>query len=321
MFNSTHTLVGFSLARSGLDRWAPYATWTAVVAANLPDIDILTQPGGTAAYLEYHRGITHAIVGVPVLSLILAGVMYGLTKAWGDIRVPFWKHYSIALIAMATHPVLDFTNTYGVRPFLPFSGRWYYGDILFVIDPYVDVFLLAGLLTSHYVPYRRRFFAAAGLVVMISYVAFRVELRNTAREKLTDFTHDVAGYRRSALSPHLLNPFEWTGLVETDKDVFSVEVNVSEGVTAELARIHKTAPSQIIARAMQTRSASVLLRFARFPVIHVDSLPTGYRVLFIDFRFYRETTGRSFAAEVRLDRSLKVLTESLSLNRSVDALD
>ena len=23
---------------------------------------------------------------------------------------------------------LDALNTYGVRPFLPFSGRWYYGD-------------------------------------------------------------------------------------------------------------------------------------------------------------------------------------------------
>src|SRR5947208_1640416 len=121
MFNSTHTLVGLSLARTGLDRWAPGATWAALIASNLPDIDIVTQFAGTTTYLEYHRGITHTIIGTPVLSLALAGVMYVTT---GGHRPPlqgsaesrgraFRKYFFIALIAMSTHPVLDWMNTYG----------------------------------------------------------------------------------------------------------------------------------------------------------------------------------------------------------------
>ncbi len=50
MFNSTHTLAGFALSRTGLNRWAPYAAWTAVIASNLPDIDIVAQFGGAASY-------------------------------------------------------------------------------------------------------------------------------------------------------------------------------------------------------------------------------------------------------------------------------
>ena len=65
MFNSTHTLAGFTVARIGLDRWVPYATVTAVVAANLPDIEILSGLAGTGSYLDHHRGITHTFMGVP----------------------------------------------------------------------------------------------------------------------------------------------------------------------------------------------------------------------------------------------------------------
>src|SRR6185295_16308584 len=69
MFNSTHTFVGIAIARTGLDDWVPYAGLTAVIASNLPDIDIVTAAGGTTSYVDYHRGFTHTVVGVPVLSL------------------------------------------------------------------------------------------------------------------------------------------------------------------------------------------------------------------------------------------------------------
>jgi inner membrane protein len=42
-----------------------------------------------------------------------------------------------SLLLIASHPLLDWTNSYGVRPFLPWDGRWIYGDILFVVDPWV----------------------------------------------------------------------------------------------------------------------------------------------------------------------------------------
>ncbi len=118
MFNSTHTLVGLAAARTGLNRWVSGAAITAVIAANLPDIDIVTGFLGTTTYLQYHRGITHTFVGVPLLSAILAVLMYPLS---GN----FFKTYVVALIAIATHPALDFANTYGLRPFLPWHGTWY----------------------------------------------------------------------------------------------------------------------------------------------------------------------------------------------------
>src|SRR5262245_44855876 len=76
MFNSTHTLVGLAIARTGLDKWVPYATATALIATNLPDIEILTGLAGTPTYIEYHRGITHTFIGIPILSLALSLGIY-----------------------------------------------------------------------------------------------------------------------------------------------------------------------------------------------------------------------------------------------------
>jgi inner membrane protein len=42
----------------------------------------------------------------------------------------------VSLAVTATHPFLDWTNNYGVRLLLPWNARWFYGDFLFVIDPF-----------------------------------------------------------------------------------------------------------------------------------------------------------------------------------------
>src|SRR5262249_36492508 len=143
------TFVGFAIARSGPEKWVRQATLTAVIASNLPDIDSVAGVWGTAAYLDHHRGITHALVGVPVLALLLSAVMYLFS---GN----FDRTYAIALAAMATHPALDYLNPYGLRPFLPFSRTWFYVDAVDIIDPYLDLVLLTGILAGALMPNRKR---------------------------------------------------------------------------------------------------------------------------------------------------------------------
>jgi inner membrane protein len=67
------------------------------------------------------------------------------------VKIRFLYLTAASLIAAATHPLLDWTNNYGVRPFLPWSGRWFYGDFVFIMDPYIWLVLggAAFLLTSN----------------------------------------------------------------------------------------------------------------------------------------------------------------------------
>jgi len=310
MFNSTHTLVGLSMARCGLERWAPRAVWTAVMAASLPDIDLVTQFNGAASYITYHRGITHTIPGIIVLSLLLGLVMHWVSPG-------FRGHFAVALLVMITHPVLDFLNAYGIRPLLPLERRWIYGDVLFVVDPYIDLILAAGLFAAWRAPGKRKTAAAVGLALMLGYVAIRVELRNLAQRQLLSLTAELPGFVSSAVSPRMLNPFKWTGIVETKDDVFSADVDAFQGVGLELARFRKAVESPPIAAARNTPGAAALLAFARFPVIQVQPTTFGYRVEFIDFRFYREDAGAALASVVDLNPALQVIRESTGFNERV----
>lgn len=142
MENLTHSLVGLAAAKAGLERLSPGATVLCVVAANAPDADIVTLLGGSWFYLQHHRGITHSIIGTLALALLLPALFYLGDRLLAKLRrvpprVRFRGLLLASLIASATHPLLDWTNNYGVRPLLPWSGRWFYGDLVFIVDPWL----------------------------------------------------------------------------------------------------------------------------------------------------------------------------------------
>lgn len=152
MDNLTHSLVGAALAETGLKRLTPLALPTMVVAANFPDIDIVTGLVSTRDYLEYHRGITHALVAIPLLSVLLGAGVHGFAKLIPSLRSQKTRLLPliiVSFIAMITHPLLDFTNSYGWRPYLPWSNAWHYGDIAFVVDPWIWAGLGGALLLCY----------------------------------------------------------------------------------------------------------------------------------------------------------------------------
>lgn len=142
MDNLTHSLVGLAAAKAGLERLSPGATVACVLAANAPDLDILAVLGGKWFYLHHHRGITHSIVGTLALALLIPCLFYAVDWLIARIRkrpvrVRFLGLLIASVIVSASHPLMDWTNNYGVRPLLPWSGQWYYGDLVFIIDPWL----------------------------------------------------------------------------------------------------------------------------------------------------------------------------------------
>jgi inner membrane protein len=146
MDNLTHSLVGLAASKAGLEKLSPGATVLCILAANVPDSDIVALIGGRWNYLHHHRGITHSIFGTIVLGLTLPLIFYFADRLIARIRArqstARLKGLMIAsLLVIATHPLMDWTNSYGIRPLLPWSSRWFYGDFIFIVDPFLWMIL------------------------------------------------------------------------------------------------------------------------------------------------------------------------------------
>src|ERR1700694_5875561 len=153
----THSLLGVTLAKAGLERWSPYTAAVCVLSANAPDIDVVSGFFGDRwTVLQYHRGITHSIVDTFTLGILIPSIFWAMERAiakWRRRR-PRIRYRGLllaSLIAAATHPLMDWTNNYGLRPLLPWNGRWVYGGLVFSVDPYIWLALggAAFLLTSN----------------------------------------------------------------------------------------------------------------------------------------------------------------------------
>lgn len=156
MDNLTHSLVGLTVSKAGLEKLSPATSIVCILAANAPDIDLIFGVFGDRwTLLQYHREFTHSIVGTSALALIIPSLF-----CVADLILSSWRRQArtfrfrglllASLIASATHPLMDWTNNYGVRPLLPWSDRWFYGDLVFIVDPFLWLILGAAafLLTS-----------------------------------------------------------------------------------------------------------------------------------------------------------------------------
>lgn len=150
-----HTFTGAAFAASGLRRATPLATAALILGANVPDVDALVLFAGGFRELAFRRGWTHGVLALALWPFLLTAVLL-LWDRWFRRRrnsslEPARAGPLIALSALAviTHPTLDWLNNYGLRWLMPFDGRWFYGDALFVIDPWVWL-MLGGILFLTY---------------------------------------------------------------------------------------------------------------------------------------------------------------------------
>lgn len=152
--NITHTLAGLALARTGLGRTTRFGGTALVLGSNLPDVDIVALVGGRLAFIDAHRGISHSIVVGSLLAALFGAALwaFGRFRSQGESgngeeafrEARLGTLIGLALIAVLVHLGFDWLNDYGIRLLLPFTDRWYYGDIIFIVDPWFWLILGGG---------------------------------------------------------------------------------------------------------------------------------------------------------------------------------
>jgi membrane-bound metal-dependent hydrolase YbcI (DUF457 family) len=196
MDNLTHTLFALTLARTPLGRAGRGTTTALVLASSAPDIDILATARGNAEYLHWHRGPTHGLIGVVALGVLVAclvragqrivdrrGPRSPLDSARGepgDPEAPFGMLVAASMIAVLCHVLMDFPTSYGTRLLSPFDWHWFATDLLPIVDVYLIIILVAGLLFGSASAAARRRNAAIVLVLMAANYSVRAVARHQA---------------------------------------------------------------------------------------------------------------------------------------------
>ena len=326
------------MGRAGLNRKTALATLTLTLAAEAPDLDVLSGVRGRAFSWAHHRGFTHSFLGVPIDAIAVVGFVYLIWRLRGrktnDPELPprWGLLLCYACLAGLSHILLDFTNNYGVRPFWPFVEKWYSWDIVFIFEPVMFLFLVLGLLVPALFSLidteigargrkpRGRVAASLALFGMAALWGLRDYEHRRAVNALAARTYqDVEPLRVSAY-PTWIDPFHWTGVVETPAffalaPVDSLTPEVDPEGKMEIR--YKSEETPITLAARQSYLGRVYLDWAKYPITEIETLPPpqeGYIVHFEDLRFEGTPTAvtggrsrRALTAGVELDKNLRVV--------------
>ena len=336
----THFLTGACLGRAGLNRKTALATLTLTLAAEAPDLDVLGRIGGPAFAFAHHRGFTHSFVGVPIDAAVVVAFVYLIWRLRGRKTKepnlpPRWGLlFLYACLAGLSHILLDFTNNYGVRPFWPFSEKWYSWDIVFIFEPIMFSFLLLGLIAPSLFALidreigarsslpRGQIGAALALTGVVLLWGVRDFEHRRALNMLASRTYRDAEPLRVSAYPGLANPFSWYGVVETPAFFVLAPVNTLNADSVEEDNFsirYKPEETPVTLAAKKSYLGRVYLDWAKYPITEAESLPppeSGYIVNFQDLRFVqlpsllsRGGTRRALGAAVQLDGNLHVVAD------------
>lgn len=284
MDNLTHSLIGALLGQAGLKRKTGLAMPTLIIAANIPDIDATCTLLGTVS-LAMRRGITHGPVAMLALPLVLTGIMIWFDR-WQARRGtrpeerppvrPGWL-LALAYIGCLSHPLFDWMNSYGIRLLEPFSPRWFYGDALFIVDPWLLAMLISGVWLSQRWKSTRP--AVTAIIGICAYVALNLVISGAAATRvLGNAPYPAVAVANPTPGTFWRREVLWRSRGSYGSFIVDPWAPPREGQPAKGIGM---GDPRIAQRLAGNRDAQAFLFWSRMPVAEVD----GERILLKDQRF------------------------------------
>jgi inner membrane protein len=304
MDNICHTLVGALCGEAGLKHRSRLGNATLMIAANLPDIDVAVFATDIPS-VAFRRGVTHGVLAQVLLPPLLAVLMWVIARGRADRADRAAPHLGwligLSYIGVFSHVGLDLLNSYGIRLLMPWSGRWFYGDTLFIIDPWMWAVLGVGVWLARRSQTVRP--ARMAMVVAAVYLMVMVGGARLARRIVLETWQADRGTVPVAMmvGPRPIQPFSREVII--DAGDYYTTGNFSwlpPMVQFDREPVLKRQLDPAVRVARDTPEIRAFLVWSRFPVWTVSAQPDGIRVRVTDLRFSggRRLLGRAgFAAE------------------------
>ena len=275
-----------ALSRAGLNKRTALATSTLVIANNLPDIDVGVFATSTLA-MSFRRGWTHGVLAQATLPIVLTGAMLLYDryrkKASPDDRVNARQILLLSYIGVLLHVFMDFTNSYGVRLLMPFSDRWFYGDALYIVDPWLYLVLGAGWLLAKRNPRAARIGVALAALYVVAMLASNLIARREVAKGIVRAGRPAE--TRFMVTPVVVNPFRREVVIDFGDryEKGNLWFDPMPHFRPAGFGIEKGFELPEVQQALQLPLARSYLRWSRFPFIQVN--PADGSVLINDYRY------------------------------------
>lgn len=118
--------------------------WGAVLGT-LPDLDVFIPLGGPVNDFVYHRGFSHSLILLALLSPMIAWLV---SMIHPDAKRYYSRWVLLTFLVLEASVLLDLLTIYGTQIFWPFDTTPRAIPVLFTIDPLFTLPVLSGVLAA-----------------------------------------------------------------------------------------------------------------------------------------------------------------------------
>lgn len=295
---ASHALIGLTLyqtRRSRFPQYEPAVFWAAMIGSEMPDFDIIYYLEGSMAFLLNHRGMTHSIPGLTIMSAVLTYLVRQRYSSPNYSTIFKW-----AFSASLLHVFLDALNTWGTKVLFPFDNQWIALDILPFFDIPLILLCTISLLCGYCVPVNSRRYAITALCVFFIYIGGRGLLHeHLVHEVLLQYTANPI--QKVSVLP-TVNPLHWQTIIETKTSVQLAELNALDGHMNYTAW-YPTYEDPLLSKVRSDVSVSQVLPFFRYPTLSLQH-EAGKSTVTISDLYFGTNSDRRATFELKHDGSV-----------------
>ena len=196
----------------------------------LPDLDVFIPMGGSVNDFVYHRGFSHSVFLLALLSPLLAWL---ITTIHPNTKNQFRGWLLLTFLVLQTSVLLDFLTVYGTQILWPFDKTPMAWPIFFIIDPLFTLPILIGVLAALVLSRKATLgyrLNTVGLVVSMAYMLWALGARAYVEDRVTErLSRQAVNYTRVIVSPAPFTTLLWRIVGIEDKRYFEAYFSIFDG--------------------------------------------------------------------------------------------
>lgn len=273
----THAVIGSGVAAlSGQAfNFTSPIFWGSVLGSMAPDLDIIYQFRGHGVYLKHHRGFSHSIPGLLVISALISFGLAFVFPSSSIIQTFIWT-----FLGTLSHTVFDILNSYGAQLFRKRLTL----NLLQIFDPILFL-LFIGLVMGRETPILTM---SVIIALSLTYLAFRLYMRKAVERTLLRLYAKLSP-TKVIVMPAMLGINNWDFVIETPEKYIIGQAKYFDHNIKIRNKLKKHKINEMIEKALESNLGQYFQQFTPYYYVSHYQEDNKHIVKFFDLRYYLKT--------------------------------